>query len=362
MPTLFVSLRKELNVKPTSPPEISGSTCDRTSNCCSKCSCEDSCELEGTCCPDKLLSFPKPGNYALGGIYGCHLTSVKEKPVFHQSYKRMISRCDLNYKNDYVINMCEKPTWKSMDEYIIVSNKKTKEAYKNRYCARCNFVDEDNLVLWTTSLECHNKTVLLYQSPDTLLPELKQSTMCNVMFHQPENYETPNCEPLISTCNGKDQLGKYDPVVEKACSAFTAPFIGDGRKYTNILCYVCHVGDEKISDACCTSTLPKPDLLPSLISFNVILDFKFLAPDPTKTEKSELACPESAIYDHYKVYVACTIYTLGKSSNRSPGNFNILAKNKQYPENAKFSRERYIILVVIYQIFILMDQFTQFPS
>ena len=29
-------------------------------------------------------------------------------------------------------------------------------------------------------------------------------------------------------------------------------------------------------------------------------------------------------------------YTLGKSSNRSPGNFNILAKNKQYPENSNF--------------------------
>ena len=54
-------------------------------------------------------------------------------------------------------------------------------------------------------------------------------------------------------------------------------------------------------------------------------------------------------------------YTLGKSSNRSPENFNILAKIKNI-QKIRISRDRYIIINVLYQIFILIDQFTQFPS
>ena len=59
-------------------------------------------------------------------------------------------------------------------------------------------------------------------------------------------------------------------------------------------------------------------------------------------------------------------YTLGKSFNRSPGNFYFLEKRSNI-RKSQFSRERYIILdgIIldgIYQIFILIDQLTQFPS
>ena len=38
-----------------------------------------------------------------------------------------------------------------------------------------------------------------------------------------------------------------------------------------------------------------------------------------------------------------TAITLGRSSNRSSGNFNILEKHKQYPENPNFQRKVYYI-------------------
>ena len=55
------------------------------------------------------------------------------------------------------------------------------------------------------------------------------------------------------------------------------------------------------------------------------------------------------------------LYKLGKSSNRSGENFNILAK-KAISRKSLFFEERYFILEVIYYIFILIDQLPQFPS
>ena len=57
------------------------------------------------------------------------------------------------------------------------------------------------------------------------------------------------------------------------------------------------------------------------------------------------------------------INTLGKSSNRSPGNFNILININNIQKKTPFFREMYFVLAkMIYQIFILINQFTQFPS
>ena len=55
------------------------------------------------------------------------------------------------------------------------------------------------------------------------------------------------------------------------------------------------------------------------------------------------------------------IYSLGKSSNRSLGNFNILGQINNI-QKSLFFREMYFILEMIYQIIILIDQFTQLPS
>ena len=57
-------------------------------------------------------------------------------------------------------------------------------------------------------------------------------------------------------------------------------------------------------------------------------------------------------------WLACT---LGKSSNRSPGNFNVLAKINNI-QKIYFSQRHVFLLQMIRQIFILINQFTQFPS
>ena len=56
--------------------------------------------------------------------------------------------------------------------------------------------------------------------------------------------------------------------------------------------------------------------------------------------------------------IVYNVYTLGKSSDQSPGNFDILGKIT-ISRKSLFSKEKYIILEVIYQIFILIYQFTQ---
>ena len=61
------------------------------------------------------------------------------------------------------------------------------------------------------------------------------------------------------------------------------------------------------------------------------------------------------------------MYTLSKISNRSLGNFNILGQINNMQKIPVFLRKVFyirgdFILEVIYQIFILINQFTLFPS
>ena len=291
---------------PTCPP---GWLCktfkeiDQTSNCCSNCSCDDKCEMDGTCCPDKLVNFPRHRNYPLGGIYGCHLTSVKKKPKFGQSYRRMISRCDVNYKNDYIISQCEKSDPDSLEQYVPVFQTQTKDTYKNKFCALCNFFDNDEIQFWTTHLKCKDKSVFLYKSLPTIVPELRQHNKCNIVFETPISYNLlPSCKTLISTCNVTGKWRKYDSFVEKACSAYSATFNSNWKRYRNIFCFVCNMNEESLHFETCDSPLLLQKEMPLTISFGVILNFQEAIPEVEQdAEGTYTACSGATVYDHYKV-------------------------------------------------------------
>ena len=273
------------------------------SKCCSNCSCGEDCERDRTCCPDKLVSFPKHGKYHLGGVYDCCLTSVKENPKLGQSYRSMISHCDVNYKNDYVISLCEKTDPDSLEQYVPVFQTKTKEAYKNKFCSMCNFIDDDELQMWTIHLKCQDNAVFIYKSLKTIVPELRQHKKCNIVFEKPSNFNLPpSCEPLISTCNETGKWIQYDYFTEKACSSYSAPYRQYSKRYRNIFCFLCNMNERSLNfDHCSLSTHMGKELRPISISFAVILNFNEAIPELQQEVEEPESCSRATVYDHYYV-------------------------------------------------------------
>ena len=272
------------------------------SKCCLNCSCGDDCERDGTCCPDKLVSFPKHGKYHLGGVYDCRLTSVKENPKLGQRHRRMISHCNVNYKNHYVISLCEKSDPDSLEQYVPVFQTQTKEAYKNKFCAWCNFLDNDELQMWTIHLKCQDNAIFIYKNLRTLVPELRHHKKCNIVFEKPSNYNLPpGCEPLISTCNETGKWIQYDYFTEKACSAYSAPYIQNSKIYRNIFCFLCNMNERPLSFENCSLSMEMGNTKPISISFAVILNFNEAIPELQQEVEEPESCSGATVYDHYHV-------------------------------------------------------------
>ena len=306
-------------------PTISISKPERTpeemSTCCSNCSCNDECEKEGTCCPDKLTSFPEHGNYRLGGIYGCHLTSVKEKPELGQKYRRMISHFDVSYKHDYVVNLCEETNSDLLEQHIPVFQNQTKEVYKNKFCAWCNFIGDDELQLWKIHLKCKSNVVFIYKSLQTIVPELSHHDKCNIVFEKPSNYDNPPyCSPLVSTCNMTGKWSKYDYFTEKACSSYSAPFTQSKVSYRNIFCFLCNT-NERSPQICSRDKETFMEKSPMItISFAAILNFN-VQPIP-QLQKQEVDVPETChkdmVYDqHYVSNSSFNMHFMNHQENMS---------------------------------------------
>ena len=269
-------------------------------NCCSNCSCDENCEKEGTCCPDKLPHFPDGGSYPLGGIYGCHMTSVKPKPELSQKYRKMISKCDLRYKNVHTIRKCESMDPQMLDEFITVSHNRTKEAYKNIFCARCNFVEEEDILSWQSKLLCY-EGMIPPLGRSYILQQLRDSSTCNIVFDPPTGYKPAICKEPISRCNVSGEWTRADSIIETACSAYTSELKSRVQTYKNVFCFICNHADFTFPSGCSINKLEK-GIRPS-VSFSVLLDFKPpLLQAKTHMKKTD-SCFETEVLDPYMVSV-----------------------------------------------------------
>ena len=263
--------------------------------CCSKCSCETDCERQGNCCPDRLTTFPYPSsNYPLGGIFECAHTSVKEKPRLSQRRTQLISKCSQTYNDIDVIQRCESSSLDTLETYIIVSHKLTKDAYKNIYCARCNYIADKEVIAWIIKLECE-QGAFVPNSLSTIVTEMRQSNHCNMIFTPPSGFEFAPCKDVISKCNVTGLWQNKDTLIEKACDAYTSEFRHKEQRFKNEFCFVCN-SDDSLAHECPRLSSSVVHFYP-LISFAALLDFKETTREAVKRE----ICPETQIFDHYKV-------------------------------------------------------------
>ena len=268
-------------------------------SCCSNCSCNKDCERFGDCCPDKLPYFPNASEYPVGGIFECGFITVKETPRVYKSRQHMISKCSPSYEAKDVIKQCLTPKPEELKGYQIVSDRLTKEAYKNIYCARCNHKKEDEIIVWNVKIECQKGIFIPHDIPSLIL-DIRNSNDCNIVFEPPAGYDMKPCNEMISRCNITGLWRTNNTFVhENACNAFISKFRSKNKIFKNSFCYICNFND--FTDHTCepeNHLIYRPPIPNEIvISFSALLDFKEYSHESINTK----FCPEKYVYDYYMV-------------------------------------------------------------
>ena len=281
-------------------------------SCCASCSCDSLCERSGDCCPDKLIHFPGAGLYPVGGIFDCRSTSLKSYPNYGNVHRKFISKCDMEFQDTEIGYKCETSTSEELDILLPVSHKSTKEAYKNVFCAMCNYNAEETLLFWKINVTCQGSG-FIPTSMSNVVTQIKALHDCNMIFEPPIGYDPPMCDRLISTCNVTGKWDMYDPLVEAGCAAYLSEFVFYADRYRNIFCYICNSKYGNYPKCGRAKTTPG---LPGTVSFTALLEFRPLRRQ-TRTEilaQNQITCSRGFVYDHYQVgYLTysckcCTIF------------------------------------------------------
>lgn len=174
--------------------------------------------------------------------YGCVLAQYlpKEESDFSVGHRYlMIAKCDPDYPNVEIRDLCEHPGLDGSPESVVpVTDSRSFVHYTNKYCYHCNRHDrEASLIYWT--LDIKSKEYIAIPN-EKLLLELKQQRG-NIIFHQPNYVGVEACDAprfQISTCNVTGLWKTYNIYIERACISFLDPF---NYTYRNYFCYLCNI-------------------------------------------------------------------------------------------------------------------------
>lgn len=282
-----ISVEDALDNLPVEPPDY------QHSDCCHECSCIQSiCKLEGTCCLATLDHLPTVEESRSVLQMSCSYPQLKPytKDLIPNAgvAARMLRKC--MHKTDLeTVDRCEKA--KDYDDIVTqvpVVDRKSFISYHNKYCARCNDVDEDNIVFWKARIDCK----LGWYNPSNIsavVRDIMDSYACNILYDLPDvpGLTIPKCFEAISACNETGLWKTYDPVIERACLAYTLIY---DFKYRNVFCYLCNT-DETTAPNTCTH-------IPGgfeFISFSALL--KIPAVEENNAVKQPDFCADNQVFD-----------------------------------------------------------------
>lgn len=154
--------------------------------CCQRCNCTDGCGVE--CCPDGPSHFLTAEQVWSLHLQRCVKPSYPEKETSNGRY--MVAAC---YQNtDTVAQRCLR-SYNDFDfenespEYFVpVSVLGDSIPYRNKYCAICNGIGAEDLVLWDTELRCQKKeniTIDTFEDIPGELNEIPFKTMHRLFSH-----------------------------------------------------------------------------------------------------------------------------------------------------------------------------------
>lgn len=155
--------------------------------------------------------------------------------MFHRCPLRLNTTADGIYAQ--LLEKCEGDDENRNMSKLPVTDLITGKHFKNKYCAACHGIKEENQIVWGMTVNCilpHFKLT----SMDTLVESVLQSETCNLIYSSPIVLsQADKCEDVVSTCNVTGEWQQHDPLVERTCLAYASPF---RTIYRNVFCYICN--------------------------------------------------------------------------------------------------------------------------
>ena len=266
-------------------------------SCCTTCSCEDSCEKQGHCCPDfelkSMLGSNKStsiGDYRARLLHlgvdidqvgitqrsnsdvtvcveaGSHDASLQSR-MTSKEYYQMTATCSKDVSNTNVVleRKCTQTHSRSLANdakvqavAIPVTSLISHKTYKNIYCLQCNEkgISKKYVSKWRILYTCKNNSIdtlpeLNVFDLDGLFQRIKSETNCFFAFKPKRQIAdlTTKCNPVdVNTCPTNS-----DWQLKNICKRFHSPIDmfqeGHLTIYKNIACFLCN--KEELSNPVC---------------------------------------------------------------------------------------------------------------
>ena len=251
------------------------SDANEPNQCCSQCSCLETCGQYGNCCLDKYdhkaekmttQSLDRESRY-LNENKGTRLTCLTPQlspnlsGISKATSYSMIATCPENALGNRQIAKCQGEFWFGdfLTEVTPVYMKNKNTLYKNVHCLSCNNKNAKRATSLEPVLLCPQNAIpklLLFDTPTEIIDYLRQSftPSCNVMFKFPRNivlsedqFKAHACvQPDVNACNVTGLWVSDDPELAKACEDYYLPVIATvpgspmPKTFRNIACYECN--------------------------------------------------------------------------------------------------------------------------
>ncbi|XP_076443036.1 uncharacterized protein LOC143281673 [Babylonia areolata] len=237
---------------------------------CFPCTCDEDCEVYGTCCPQLKDSWYSPP------IERAQCISVGPVRVLQAV------TCDPAFPQNETRALCEsKALPRRRDTVLPVTSIAKGVTYANRYCAQCH-QDLNYSVQWTFT--CLHDQFLYNVTNDTqyddhaaLLPDICSPApvssiptnlfdKCNMLHF----YLDPI--GMISTCNVTGKWKENNEHVRKACEESDRSggeaVTYKSEKYANVFCAMCNEQDDVLTAECTGSRGPDVYTFMDIVSFS----------------------------------------------------------------------------------------------
>lgn len=226
--------------------------------CCDDCSCDSTtCVRQNTCCPDiidfgDVLHSKETKKTEAKITQSCvHMTlKASDSPVFAfakcpKSSSLYTAKCDKTYTSDtdYLVDV------------VPCVSKVTKEIYRNRFCAYCNGLTDNDIEFFKPTLNCHHLPAFEDVSEDHKLINALFSDPrymdCDIAFSPNSAIKLSYCRNSIDSCNTTGLWTNYSSVVETACLSYRSLIQYGKKNYQNIFCVICNGFYEKAFQTYC---------------------------------------------------------------------------------------------------------------
>nr|XP_022313281.1 uncharacterized protein LOC111118229 isoform X2 [Crassostrea virginica] len=195
---------------------------------CPSCSCEEECEVNRNCCPDKFLAR----------TYVQTNFQFKTERFAGENLYLMVSSCpqtSFNLREDSChVSINRTNFLNQVPVYSPLSNR----TYVNVQCSTCH--GETKVVPWRYFIECPRESVDLdfYTNADHLWYDM-QGNNCTIDYIPPFNSTVLPCDKehsLVGECNITGLWEEYDEDILFACNQYENQY----SVFKNVFCFFCN--------------------------------------------------------------------------------------------------------------------------